>query len=158
MLYAICGMVVYSARHLMPRTQFILGAVVLVVGTLIYLSTGLTMQFWPPEAVQELSDDLWRPPADAIAREGAAFQGGWLTQQQMRAAYSFDMHVFEMWFWGIGVREGDADWHGAAPMAGAHRGTDAVVLRGARRRRIGVRDWADRDRSHAQHRERLDAA
>jgi uncharacterized protein len=100
-LYAICGLVVYPARRLPPRTQFILGIVVLAVGMLLYLSTALTMQFWPPGAVQELSDDLWRPPADAIAREIAAFQGGWLTQQPVRAAYSFEVHIFEMWFWGI---------------------------------------------------------
>lgn len=100
-LYAICGLVVYPARRLTPRTQFMLGTVVLVVGTLLYLLTALTMQYWPPAAAQELSDDLWRPPADAIAREIAAFQGGWLTQQPTRASYALEVHMFEMWFWGV---------------------------------------------------------
>lgn len=87
-LYAICGLCVYPARRLPARTLLVLGLVVLAIGSLISIVSGLSLDSWPPEQVRALSDDFWRPPPDRIAQEIAAFQGGWLAQMAWRARYT----------------------------------------------------------------------
>jgi uncharacterized protein len=100
-LYAICGMLVYPARRRPVRTLVAFGLGMIAIGSAISLAIGLSMSFWPPEEVRALSDELWRPPPDRIAREVAAFQGGWLAQAPMRAEYAFAFHSFEMWLFGL---------------------------------------------------------
>ena len=96
-LYAICGLLVYPARRLAPRTLAILGVAFLSVTSLI--AAGAT--FMPPEQLRELNDTFWRPPPDRIAREIAAFQGGWLAQTPERVAHSWEFHAVGLWAFGI---------------------------------------------------------
>jgi uncharacterized protein len=99
-LYAVCGMLVYPARRLRARALLALGLGALAVGSLIALSAGLTMDRWPSEAVRDFNDS-WKPPADQVAAEIAAFRGGWMSQLPWRAAYSLESHTSDMLFWGI---------------------------------------------------------
>lgn len=99
-LYAVCGMLVYPARSLAPRTLFILGLLVLSVESVLSIASGMSMPSWPPEAVAEIVR-FYQPDAATIAAEEAAFRGGWLEQMPTRVAYAWDFHTFEMWFWGV---------------------------------------------------------
>jgi uncharacterized protein len=99
-LYAVCGMLVYPARRLSARTLLALGLGALAVGSSIALAAGLTMDAWPPEAVRDFTDS-WSPPADQVAAETAAFQGGWMSQLPWRAAYSLESQTSDIFFWGI---------------------------------------------------------
>lgn len=99
-LYAICGSFLYPARRLRPAILFALGILLLAIGSAFSLTAGFTMPLWPPEEVNALRD-MWLPAPERLAQEIAAFQGGWLEQQPMRAQYAFDFHFFEIWTWGI---------------------------------------------------------
>jgi uncharacterized protein len=100
-LYAVCGSVVFLLRRWSPRALAITGLAILAVGSGLYLITGWTMPMWPPEEILLLNDQIWAPPGEDLAREVEAFRGGWLAQMPMRVSYSFEMHAFEMWYWGI---------------------------------------------------------
>jgi uncharacterized protein len=99
-LYAVCGLFVYHARRFTPRTQCVTGLGLLAVGSLIWLTFGLTINSAPPDVVEDMRA-FWSPDAAGLAREMAAFQGGWFAQTPLRTAYSRDMHLFELWVWGI---------------------------------------------------------
>jgi uncharacterized protein len=100
-LYALCGLWIYPARRLAPRRLLTLGAVVLAIGSSLSIVAGLSMRFWPPEQVTLLTEEFWSPPAARIEQEIAAFRGGWLAQLPWRAAFAFEFHMFDIWFWGI---------------------------------------------------------
>ncbi len=100
-LYALCGLWVYPARHLAPRRLLIFGAILLAIGSFLSIASGLSMRFWPPEHLRLLTEDFWSPPPARIQQEIAAFRGGWLTQLPWRAAFAFEFHTFDIWFWGI---------------------------------------------------------
>jgi uncharacterized protein len=99
-LYAICGMLIYPARTLAPRTLLVLGILVISVSSLLYVASGLSMDRWPPEVLAEVSA-FWSPDAATLSRELAAFRGGWFEQLPLRASYSQDFHTFELWIWGV---------------------------------------------------------
>src|SRR5688572_7681498 len=96
-LYAICGLMIYPARRLAPRSQFILGLAVLSVASLV--AVGAT--FMPPEQMREISDTFWSPPPERIGREMFAFQNGWLAQMPVRVAHSWEFHAMGLWVFGI---------------------------------------------------------
>lgn len=100
-LYAICGLFIYPARRLQPGTLAALGIGLLTICSALALAGGLTMPSWPPEEVREMTDTMWQPSAERMAREFAAFQGGWLAQQPLRAEYAQGFQLFEIWVWGI---------------------------------------------------------
>ena len=122
-LYAVCGMLVYPARRLSARTLLALGLGALTVGSSIALAAGLSMDAWPPGAVREFNDS-WKPPADEIAAETAAFQGGWMSQLAWRAAYSSEAQTSDLFFWGI--------WRAGGLMLAGMALLKSGVLTGAR--------------------------
>ena len=86
--YAMCGMLVFLFRRAQPKTLFILAAVFYGIGSALYLVSGWSMQFWPPEAITGFLDQGWRPPPAAVEEELAIYRGGWLTQMPHRATLS----------------------------------------------------------------------
>lgn len=100
-LYAVCGLFIYPARKLRPAMLAAMGIGFLAIGSLLAVFGGLSMPSWPHEEVRALADAMWQPPPERLAREIAAFQGGWLAQQPFRAEYAIDFHTFEIWVWGI---------------------------------------------------------
>ena len=99
-LYAVCGLLIYPARRLAARTQFIVGLALVAVASLLAIGGSFSMASAPPAVIAEFME-FWRPDAERLARETAAFQGGWLTQMPMRVEYSWEMHTFDLWVWGI---------------------------------------------------------
>ena len=98
--YALCGFWVYWLRRLRPRWQMALGIFVVSIPALILLATSLTMQFTPPEMLQELRAD-WQPASETIAEEVASYRGGWLTQMDARVPRSAEFQTVGLLYWGL---------------------------------------------------------
>ena len=92
--------VVYWLRRLRPGWQMALGVLVVAIPALLWLGTGVTMQFIPPETVQELQAD-WQPAAATIDAEVAAYRGGWLAQMDARVPASVEFQTVGLLFWGL---------------------------------------------------------
>jgi uncharacterized protein len=76
LVYALTGLLVMFARSWRPRTLFIVGGILFVLSTLIFSGMGAAMQYAPPEALEELRNEMWAPPAEEIERIIAAYQAG----------------------------------------------------------------------------------
>ncbi len=98
--YALCGFWVYWLRRLRPGWQMALGILIVSIPALILLVTSLTMQFTPPEMLQELRAD-WQPPSETTAEEVASYRGGWLTQMDARVPRSAEFQTVGLLFWGL---------------------------------------------------------
>ena len=127
--YAVCGLWVYWLHRLRPGWQMTLGILVVSIPTLLLLGTGLTMQFMPPETLQELRAD-WQPAVATIDAEVAAYRGGWLAQMDARVPASVEFQTVVLLLW-TNWRAGgfDADGDGAVQMGRAERRAFAQVLR-----------------------------
>ncbi len=98
--YALCGFWVYWLRRLRPAWQLALGILVVSIPAFLWLGTGVSMRFIPPETVQELQAD-WRPAAATIDAEVAAYRGGWLAQMGARVPRSVEFQTVGLLFWGL---------------------------------------------------------
>jgi uncharacterized protein len=96
--YAVCASIAFFFRNLKPRTLLILGILSLSVSSGIYIMFGWSIQFWPPEAVENTMR-FWAPEAEFVKKEIADFQGGWLDQMRQRLPSSlvFQTWVFVIW-------------------------------------------------------------
>jgi uncharacterized protein len=97
--YGLCALFVFLFRRLAPKTLLAIGLVVVAVPSVLYLFFGLSLPMWPPEAYQEFALD-WQPNTEMIAKELAAYRGGWLTQMEYRVPMSIAMHTFVFLIWG----------------------------------------------------------
>jgi uncharacterized protein len=100
-LYAVCGLLVYAARNLSPRTLLLLGVFIIAIGSGISLVSGWSMPHWPPSAVAEFEQHNWRPPQEALDRELAAYRGSWLDQMEHRVPMAWEFHSFVIFIWGL---------------------------------------------------------
>lgn len=91
--YAVCAILVFLLRKLSPPKLLLTGLLVLAVPSLLYWLFGWSMQFWPPESVEGLRVS-WKPGTEAIAKEIAAYQGGWPEQMAQRASSAFWFQTF----------------------------------------------------------------
>jgi len=98
--YAICGMIVYPMRRLPPAALTVLGIAAISVASLIWLLTGWSMQFWPPESIGEIAA-FWRPSPEELSAEIAAVQGGWFSAFQRRLPLSFFFQTQVLLTWGL---------------------------------------------------------
>ena len=99
-IYALCGFVVILFRNRSPKTQFILGLLMLIIGSGLSLMAGLTVDQWPPEQLADSISD-WAPAAPLIAEEIATYQGTWIDQQPHRVSHALEFHTFIFLFWGF---------------------------------------------------------
>ncbi|MDJ0654685.1 MAG: DUF418 domain-containing protein [Xanthomonadales bacterium] len=103
-MYAMSAAIVVWFRRRQPLTQFICGAVMLLIGTTIFAGAGLTLPQWPAEAIAEMRSQ-WAPTPEEISQETAAYRGGWLQQMSHRVPHSLGFHsgAFIAWgFWRAG--------------------------------------------------------
>ena len=100
-LYATCGTIVFLFRRLAAVPLIAIGMLSLVVGSAIWQAFGWSVQFWPPEAVANIINEDWRPTAENLAKEIAAYQGGWLTQMQERVPTALVFETLFMVIWGL---------------------------------------------------------
>ena len=102
--YGMCGLVVYLFRRLRPRWLLVWGLLSIAITSALMLSSGWSMQFWPPEALGEFAQD-WQPTLERTAEEVAIYQGGWLEQMNHRVpkAFEFETFIFLIWAaWRVG--------------------------------------------------------
>lgn len=98
--YALCGMWLFLLRRQRPWLLILLGVLMLMIGTGFSLLFGLTLPYWPQEAVAEL-DLGFSPTPEWIADETAAYRGGWWAQMAFRAPSSLMMQTFYFAIWGL---------------------------------------------------------
>ena len=84
--YGACGLLAYLFIDQPPARLFRLSAALLVAGSLSSIAFGLTLS---PDDVPRLRDEFWRPTADVLASELAAYRGGFIAQSQHRVPESF---------------------------------------------------------------------
>jgi uncharacterized protein len=97
--YGACGLVVFLFRRLSPRWLIVLGLLSISIASLLSLAVGLSVDYWPPENLKSLIEDL-KPSSEVLAAEVAAYQGGWLDQMSHRIPEAVEMQTFAFLFWG----------------------------------------------------------
>ncbi len=103
--YAVCGMVLYPLRHLSPGRLLALGTTLLAVGSAFSVGAGMSLPYWPEEALAAFADEAWRPTPAVLEAELAVYRGGWLAQLPSRSAdaLAFETVLLLMWaFWRAG--------------------------------------------------------
>ena len=96
--YALCGMLVYLARHWRPRTQILAAAGLLTFGSLIWWGMGAAIRLGGEEVIAEVAD-AWAPSAAALKAEDAAWSGSWIDQTPMRLGLAIGLETFGFAFW-----------------------------------------------------------
>jgi len=93
--YAVCGTIVFLFRKLNPLKLVVIGILLISVSSLLYLFFGWSIQFWPQDAIDNTMLS-WKPAAELINREIAAFRGSWLDQMpyRIKASLTFQTMVF----------------------------------------------------------------
>lgn len=96
--YAFCALLAFLFRRFKPRNLIIFGLILILVSSLIYLSFGLTMPQWPPEARTNTMQN-WKPSPEKVTAEVEAYRGGWLEQMTHRipTSLAFQTFVFLIW-------------------------------------------------------------
>jgi uncharacterized protein len=97
--YALCGLVVYLFRNLRPHWLLGLGFCALIVPSLLSLMFGLSMPYWPAEAIDEYERGMWRPPPEDVAHQLEQYRSGWLTEIIHRAPSAFAMQTLYLLIW-----------------------------------------------------------
>jgi len=103
-MYALSAFIIVFCRNWRPRTQFIVGALMLTVPSLVFFAGGASFGQWPEADVQAALQD-WMPDSAALAKELAAYRGGWLGQLPLRAATAVEYQtvLFLIFiFWRVG--------------------------------------------------------
>ena len=75
--YATCSIWLFLFRKKTPKTLFIWAAVFFSITILMNLAAGLSMPYWSAAEVADLCKD-WKPTAEQLATETAAYQGSWI--------------------------------------------------------------------------------
>ena len=99
--YAVCGMVVYPLRHLSPGRLAVLGTTLLAIGSAPSVGAGMSLPYWPEEALSALTDEAWRPTPEVIEAELAVYRGGWLAQMPSRSGDALALQTILLIFWGL---------------------------------------------------------
>ena len=99
-IYGLSALFVFLFWRRSWVTLIIAGLVLLLIGTGLFVSTGLSMDSWPVEARQDFYDSL-APPAEKAARELAAYRGDLFAQMEHRTPYVFEFQTSTFLFWGF---------------------------------------------------------
>jgi uncharacterized protein len=89
--YGMCGLLAYLFRDRSPRALIAIAAVLILAGCLINVGLGAIA---PPEEMTKMRDEMWRPTADVLSRELAAYRGGFLAQMRHRSPESLKFELF----------------------------------------------------------------
>ncbi|MPY87829.1 MAG: DUF418 domain-containing protein [Luteitalea sp.] len=100
-LYALCGLWVFLLRSRSPRTLLIVGALVLVVGSLLSIGGYFGIQQLPPGEVAEIERHMVRPVPEDLAREIANYRSGWWGQMPDRVTRSLEFQLQVSVLWGL---------------------------------------------------------
>ena len=100
-IYAVCGMVLYPLRRLSPGQLIALGTTLLAVGSALSVGVGMSLPYWPEEALSAFTADAWRPAPAVIEAELAVYRGGWLDQLPSRSADALAFETILLVAWGF---------------------------------------------------------
>ncbi|MDE2928905.1 MAG: DUF418 domain-containing protein [Acidobacteriota bacterium] len=98
--YALCALVVFPFRNLAPRTLLTLGLCSVLIASAIFLFTGLSLAYIPPDAIAEMTDN-WKPSAELVQEEVAAYRSGWLKQMEERVGTALFLQTKGFLLWGL---------------------------------------------------------
>lgn len=93
--FALCGALVFALRALPPRRLLTTGALALACASVIALGLGASMPWWP-EDVRAGFRQVWAPSPEMVAREVAAYRGGWVGQMAYRAPEAFQIETSQL--------------------------------------------------------------
>ena len=98
--YGMCGLAAFLFRNKAPRTLITAGVALIFIGFGLGMLFGLMM---PVETMTKIGDKEWKPTADIIAAELAAYRGGFLEQAAHRSPTSlmFETMYFFLFFWKV---------------------------------------------------------
>ena len=82
--YGICGFLVFKALKWRPRTQLVIGCLLLMVPIAFKAGIGFSVNFMTEEEVLEMKAG-WEPPQEELDAELEAFRGSWIEQIERRA-------------------------------------------------------------------------
>ena len=92
--YAMCGFVVYLFRRCRPGVLLLVGGLSIALASAIsILLFGMTMPYWPPEAVDNVLK-FWAPTEEMVTHELAIFRGSWVGQLPERVGTSLFFQTF----------------------------------------------------------------
>ena len=98
--YALCALVVFPFRKLSPRTLLTLGLGSVLIASAIFLFTGLSLGYIPPDAIAEMMDN-WKPSAELVQKEVTAYRSGWLNQMEERVGTALFLQTKGFLLWGL---------------------------------------------------------
>lgn len=98
--YALCALVVFPFRKLSPRTLLTLGLSGVLITSVIFLFTGLSLGYIPPDAIAEMADN-WKPPEELVQKEVTAYRSGWLKQMEERVDTALFLQTKGFLLWGL---------------------------------------------------------
>jgi uncharacterized protein len=90
--YALVGFWVVLMRKKKPRSLFIVGFVFVLVASLLFLLTGISIPYMPEEAKQQIVEG-WLPSAEIISREIKLYTTSFLSQFEIRTSESLTMQT-----------------------------------------------------------------
>ncbi len=97
--YGMSALLVYLFRRKSPSTLFILGLIGVSFCSLIYIFSGLSMPYWPPEQTAEMRDHMWMLTDEGIAKEIAAYSGSYADQMTHRLPSTLEMQTQVFFFY-----------------------------------------------------------
>jgi uncharacterized protein len=101
-LYGVCGLWVYLFRKVRPTRLIIIGFLVLGVGSCLFLMSGLSAEYWSPEARESFLDQSWQPPPEVLEEVTATYGGSSYSRQfTHRVPVVIAWQTFVLLFWGI---------------------------------------------------------
>jgi len=92
-IYALCALFVFLFRKMSPKKLLIIGLIFIGIPSVLYLMSGLSMPFWPPEAIESTLKG-WQPAADIVQQYVRTYQAGWLDQMPSRVHSALNFHTF----------------------------------------------------------------
>ena len=98
--FALCGALVFGLRALPPRRLLTTGVLALVLASIIALGVGASMRWWPEDQRAGFRQ-VWAPSPEMVAREIAAYRGGWAGQMAYRAPEAFQIETSQLLLRGL---------------------------------------------------------
>lgn len=77
--YAFAGSIAFLMRKLQAAWLVVIGLATIALPSLLFVGIGVTVPYWPADALKELQQD-WAPGPAAVAQEIQTYRGGWLEQ------------------------------------------------------------------------------
>lgn len=91
--YALCGFLVFLFRKMKPKKLLIYASIFFLIPFLFNIMAGLSIPTWPESQYNE-SVSSWLPAHEAIQKELATYQGGFLEQMSTRVNMAIFLQTF----------------------------------------------------------------